>query len=334
MVFLTACAQPVKEADAGEEQTEKDDKIEIGITFDTFIMERWQRDRDVFVSTARSLGAEVNVQNANGDTSVQLDQIDYFIEKGMDVIVIVATDGYSLQEAVKKAHDKGIKVICYDRLIVDGGSDLYVSFDNGRVGELMGESIIKELPEGGNIIMIKGPEKDYNVSLVEEGFDRTIKGHNINVVAEHNVSEWKSEEASDYLSEKDSLMTSISAIMCGNDALAGGAVRYLSERRLASKILVTGQDADLDACQRIVEGTQLMTVYKPIEILAQRAAECAVVLAKGEELTGDDLSVLNDGKSDIPYVSIEPVMVTKDNLDEVIIDSGFHLKEDVYLNVR
>ena len=100
------------------------------------------------------------------------------------------------------------------------------------------------------------------------------------------------------------------------------------------KIMVTGQDADLEACQRIVEGTQIMTVYKPVEKLARRAAECALALAKGEELIGDDVGTIDNGKGEVPYVKLEPIKVTKENMDETIISSGFHMKEEVYLNVK
>ena len=104
--------------------------------------------------------------------------------------------------------------------------------------------------------------------------------------------------------------------------------------RLAGDMLVTGQDADLEACQRIVEGTQLMTVYKPVERLAQKAAECAIKLAKDETLEKEpDYSLMDDGTYDVPCIALEPIMVTEDNIDEIIIGSGFHLKEDVYLNV-
>ena len=107
----------------------------------------------------------------------------------------------------------------------------------------------------------------------------------------------------------------------------------LAEKRMAGRILVVGQDADLEACQRIVEGTQLMTVYKPVEKLAQRAAECTVALVQNETIVGEDVTTLNNGKYQIPYVALKPVCVTEDNINEVIINSGFHLKEDVYLNV-
>lgn len=138
IVVLTLCgcgkAESSREDDAGEEE-----KIQIGMSFDSFVIERWQRDRDIFVSVAKEMGAEVNVQNANGVVEEQKKQIDYFIQKGMDVIVIIAIDPASLRESVKKAKEAGIRVVSYDRLIDDADVDLYISFDNEMVGGDDGE---------------------------------------------------------------------------------------------------------------------------------------------------------------------------------------------------
>ena len=129
---------------------EKDDKIQIGMSFDSFVIERWQRDRDVFVSTAKELGAEVNVQNANGDIEEQKKHIDYFIEKDVDAIVVICIDSYGLQEQVKKAMDAGIIVVAYDRMITNANTDLYISFDNSMVGSMMGEALVKNGVGGGD----------------------------------------------------------------------------------------------------------------------------------------------------------------------------------------
>ena len=131
----------------------------------------------------------------------------------------------------------------------------------------------------------------------------------------------------------------IAGIMCGNDDLASQAIRALSEHRLAGQVTVVAQDADLAACQRIVEGTQEMTVYKPIEQEANTAAEFAVALGKGEDITSGEgeykaVETFNDGTYDIPYYKIDPIAVTAENMDKVIIDGGFHTREDVYLNIR
>lgn len=323
---------------AGAESTEPDvvddEKIQIGITFDTFILERWQRDRDVFVSAAEELDAQVNVQNANGDIDRQRDQIDYFIEKGMDVIVViqVADDNKTLKRAIDRAHNAGIPVVAYDRLILDADVDLYISFDNERVGELMADHMIQQVGENGTVVQICGPLSDNNVSMVMKGFEDEVKKRGMTIVETDYCSGWMSEYAFEYASDFLTSNPAPSGFMCGNDALAGNVIRALSESRLAGKVCVVGQDADLDACQRIVEGTQSMTVYKPIEKLARRAAELSVALAKGKKI----LSVvnrINDGTYDVPYEKITPVAVTAENMDQVITGK-YHEEADIYRNVR
>ncbi|MBO4375024.1 MAG: substrate-binding domain-containing protein [Lachnospiraceae bacterium] len=328
-VMLFGCSSGVETDDQQKKTGGKDSPIEIGVTFDSFVIERWERDRDIFVTTAKDMGAEVNVQNANGDVNRQKDQIRYFTEKGVDVIVIVAVDSNAITSEVREAKAKNIPVIAYDRLIRNAGADLYISFDNEMVGHYMAKALLTTLSGKGRILKINGPAKDNNVSLVNKGFDDTMAGRNIIVEDEYYASEWNGEEAFKYLEEHQTLADSVDGVMCGNDTLAGQAVRYYSVKRKAGQVAVVGQDADLDACQRVVEGTQTMTVYKPIEKLAKKAAECAVKLASGEKPDTED--TIEDGRYSVPYVKIDPVAVTKDNMDEVIIDSGFHLKEDVYL---
>ena len=332
IMFLCCCSSATEDNREPEKQDESDDDIQIGIAFDSFLIERWERDRDIFVSRARDLGATVNVQNANGDVEKQKAQIKYLTDKNMDVIVLIAVDSSALSKEVQEARNAGIKVIAYDRLVTDAPLDLYISFDNETVGRYMADAIIDKLPSGGKVIKINGPAKDNNVLLVNEGFDKEIRGHGINVIDTYYATEWKGEEAFNYLSENPEKADRADAVMCGNDSLAGQAVRYYSEKRRAGKIPVVGQDADLDACQRIVEGTQTMTVYKSIEQLAKKAAESAVSLAKGNSVAG--ISTMENGDYEVPYLSIAPIMVTKDNIDSVIIDSGFHLREDVYLKER
>lgn len=333
LTVTSACG--TKQQTAHKSGKAEDKKIQIGMCFDSFVIERWQRDRDVFVSMAKELGADVNIQNANGDVEEQKKQIEYFIKKGMDAIVIVCIDSESLEDSVKKAQDAGIKIIAYDRLIQDANVDLYISFDNEKVGSMMGDAMVKAGLVNGKVIMICGSTSDSNVAMVEKGFEDVMSENGNTIIDKVYADGWKAELASDYIYNNLDIVTEADAIMCGNDDLASRAVHALAEKRMAGKKLVTGQDADLEACQRIVEGTQLMTVYKPIEKLAQKTAECAVRMCKGEEMEPgtNELSTINDGTYDVPYLSIEPVSVTEKNMDEVIIKSGFHLKEDVYLNV-
>ncbi|MDD6810394.1 MAG: substrate-binding domain-containing protein [Lachnospiraceae bacterium] len=331
MIALTGCASANNNSAVADTQEEQ--KIQIGMSFDSFVIERWQRDRDVFVSTAKELGAEVNVQNANGNLEEQKKQIDYFIKKGMDVIVIICIDSDGLKESVAKAKEEGIKVIAYDRLITDADVDLYITFDNTMVGSMMAEALVDNGLEGGSVLMLGGSPTDSNVPLVETGFKNVMKENNVRILDSIHAEGWRAELAADYIYEHMDIVSQADAIMCGNDNIASRVVPALAEKRLAGKVLVVGQDADLEACQRIVEGTQVMTVYKPVEKLAQRAAECAVTVAKGEKIEGEDVTTINNGKYIVPYVGLEPISVTEENINEVIINSGFHLKEDVYLNV-
>lgn len=300
----------------------------IGLSFDSFVIERWTRDRDVFVSAANELGAEVNVQSAGGDVDVQISHIKHFIDIGVDAIVIITADAVRLADILKEAKNKGIPVICYDRLVMNCNADLYISFNNETVGKEMANAICSKVPDGGTIVEIMGPESDNNVSQVMAGFDSVCQEHNMKISLKYNCENWRPELAYEFVNAHFDEISKADAIMCGNDALAGEAIHALAERGYAGKIFVTGQDGDLEACQRLVEGTQLVTVYKPVDVLARKAARYAVQLANGENI--DATETFFDGSQQIPYVAIEPSGVTVDNLDKIIIDSGFHLRDDVY----
>nr|WP_243117104.1 substrate-binding domain-containing protein [Lacrimispora algidixylanolytica] len=329
---MVGCREDVAQVDKEAGQEEGDKPLQIGLSIDSFVIERWIRDRDVFVSTAKELGAEVNVQNANGDVNEQIEQIKYFIKKRMDVIVVVAGDSEALSDVLKKAKEAGIKTVSYDRLIKNAGADIYISFDNEEVGRLMAKSLNQKIPEGGKVFMIQGPQTDNNVRLIRNGFDLEIN-KNLEVVYENNCDGWIAENAYNYAKEALEEHPDVKGIMCGNDDLATQVFRALSEDRLAGKVYLVGQDGDLMACQRIMEGTQTMTAFKYVEEEARLGAEYAVKLGRGEPLEGVKKTIY-DGTYEVPYLELSPVAVNKENMDSVIIKGGFHSKEDVYLNVK
>ncbi|MEN6593508.1 MAG: substrate-binding domain-containing protein [Clostridiaceae bacterium] len=314
-----------------ENENGGEEKPLIGMSLDSFLIERWQRDRDIFVSTASELGAEVNVQIANGDVNEQVSQIEYFIKKDVDAIVVVAVDCYGLSDIVKKAHDAGILVISYDRLIMNADSDLYISFDNEMVGTMMAEALVANMPAGSNILSICGSPTDQNVAQANRGFDAVIEKSDLTVIVQEYAPNWLAETAYNVVNQAIADGLTFDGVRCGNDDLASQAFLALSEHRLASKVALVGQDADLAACQRIVEGTQVMTVYKPVEKLAKEAAEIVVEMISGKPL--ETTATIFDGIYDVPYEKLVPIMVTRDNIDEVIIDGGFHRREQVYLNM-
>ena len=326
--FLTGCTGSNVSTQEPDKQ-EDPDKMVIGMSFDSFLIERWQRDRDVFVDTCKELGARVNVQNANGDVETQISQIRYLISKKVNAIVIVGIDADALSDVCSEARDAGIPIIAYDRMIHNGGASLYISFDNRQVGQLMGEGLAKELSDSDKVLMLAGPTEDPNVGELGDGFESVMKEKGIEIVDKMHCDGWKPELAAEYINENIDLLDEVDGIMCGNDNIATAVYRVLAERRRAGRIKLVGQDADLEACQRIVQGTQVMTVYKPVEKEAKAAAEYACKLAAGESLP--DLDTKLDGTYLVPYVLLDPIAVDKNNIDETVIDAGFHLKEDVYL---
>lgn len=339
MLALCMAGCGTQKQETVKQETTEEEKLQIGLSFDSFVIERWLRDRDMFVSTAQSMGADVNVQVAGGDVDEQISQIEYFIQKEMDVIVIIPIDGEALCDVVKEAKNKGIKVVCYDRMIANADADLYITIDNEMVGTLMGEALIKACPDGGNIFAINGSPTDKNVEEVQQGFQKALKGSGLKIVYTGYCDNWLAELAASHVNKGLQVTDDIVGVMCGNDDLASQAVKVLAENRLAGQVAVVAQDAELAACQRIVEGTQTMTVYKPIEQEASTAAVLAVELGKGTDITSGDCEIqvtetTDDGSGVIPYYKIAPIAVNAENMDEVIIDGGFHTKEDVYLNIK
>lgn len=308
--------------------------IRVGFSMGSTVQERWQRDRDIFVARARELGAEVLVQNANNDHEEQMRQVRDLIEQGIDILVIIPHDALASAEAVRLASRAGIKVISYDRLIRNGGADLYISFDNVKVGEYKAKALLEKVPRG-NYVIIRGAPTDYNSDMLYQGYmnvlSEPISNGDVKIVAEAPAHDWAYEEAFKLVEKTLERGVEIDAIVAANDTLADAAIEALSEKRLAGKVAVVGQDADLSACQRVVEGTQLMTVYKPIDRLAKAAAEAAVKMVKGEDLGIEE--TIFDGTYQVPYRKLDPIPVTKENMIDTIIKDSFHRLEDIFINV-
>lgn len=308
-------------------------KLKIGLSMDTLKEERWQYDRDLFVARAKELGAEVLVQAANSNDAMQNSQAENLITQGVKVLVVIPHNGKSAATIVESAHKAGVPVIAYDRLIMDSDLDLYISFDNVKVGELQADYLVKRRPKG-NYVLIGGAPTDNNAKLFRQGQMNVLKPYvkrgDIKVVADQWANDWLPVEA---LKHMENALTKnknqVDAVVASNDGTAGGAIQALNEQKLAGKVLVSGQDADLAGCQRIVAGTQSMTVYKPIKSLATRAAEVAVAMAKGEGAPAATQKVNNNFK-EVPSVLLEPIQVDKANLDATVIADGYQKKEEVY----
>jgi D-xylose transport system substrate-binding protein len=311
----------------------------IGLSLDTLKEERWQRDRDNFVKKAAVLHADVKVQSANGDDVRQVSDVQSLITEGVDVIVIAPHNGDAMAKAVNLAHEAGIPVLSYDRLIRGCDLDLYMTFDNFHVGELQAQFLVDALAKAGpgkkRIIRLYGAKTDNNAVVFKAGQDKVLKplidSGAIEVVHEDWVEDWKPENAKKVANAGlNKAGHNFDAILASNDGTAGGAIQALLEEGLAGKVLVTGQDADLAACQRIVAGTQSMTIYKPLQNLADRAAEYAVKLAQHRPVIA--AGSYDNGQVQVPTVLLDVIAVTKDNLRETVIKDGFHRAEEIYGN--
>ncbi|RAK07189.1 xylose-binding protein [Halanaerobium saccharolyticum] len=311
------------------------DGITIGLSMDNLRLERWQHDRDIFVERAEELGAEVLVQSANGDDMVQLSQAENLITQGIDVLVVVPHNGQVMGSIVREAHANDVPVLAYDRMLMDSEVDYYLSFDNVRVGELQAEFLVERQPEG-KYFLLGGSPTDNNAKLFREGQMNVLQPYidegKIEVVGDQWAKDWLPQEA---LSIIENALTAnnndIDVIVASNDSTAGGAIEALAEQGLAGEVLVSGQDADLAAVQRVVEGTQTMTIYKPIQNLATSGAEIAVKMARGEEVETN--GAINNGEYDVPSILLTPVQVHKGNMVDTVIEDGFHEMEEVYKNV-
>ncbi len=328
-VFISNGCNWLKNADSEPEKTYK-----IGFAMATLREERWRRDRDYFLERIKELHAEVLFQNANNDHEQQMRQVEYLLSQKIDVLIIVPHNLEAAAYAVQLAKKAGVKVISYDRLIRNANLDLYISFDNIKVGEYMAEYMVNQLPRGRYVI-INGAPSDNNCYMFNQGYKNVFNNYIVNkkieIVFEGWAEDWRPEQAYQYIQNLLDQGKKFDAVIAANDALASAVIEALSEWRLAGKVLVAGHDADLSGCQRIVEGTQLLTIYKPIRQLAYRAADLALALAKGQEIKTNYEPIFN-GKHFIPSEIINPIPIDKNNMD-IILNDHFHRIEDIYLNL-
>jgi len=329
--ILSGCVEAPTSGTASRTRAEGD-PVRIGFSMDTLKEERWQRDKRLVEQRAQELGAVLDVQVANGDDAVQTKQAENLLIKGVDVLIVAPHNGEIAASIVEAAHRRGVPVIAYDRMIRNADVDLYVSHQVERIGEMQAQYALERVPKG-NYVLIGGSPTDYNALLIRRGqmniLQPAVDRGDVKIISEQYAREWKAEEA---LRITEDALTrtgnNIQAIVASNDGTAGGAISALQAANLGGKVLVTGQDAQKDAIQRIVAGTQTMTIYKQIQPLAFAAVDAAIKLANGEKVETSD--AINNGKIDVPSILLDPIVVDKETVDQTVIADGYHSREDVY----
>ena len=305
--------------------------LKIGFLMDSLKIERWQTDLDKFQKRATELGAQVLVETAEGDDGLQLQQAQKLLAAGVKALVLVPHDAEKAVRIVNAAKAKRVPLICYERLVRDPDVSFYIGVDASAVGFLQASSLTQRAPKG-NYVVIGGSPKDSNAITLHETQMRVLKPlvdrGDIKIVSDTWSKDWDPLEAYAHMSAAiESTKGDIAAVVAANDGTAGGVIQALEEHKLAGKVLVSGQDADLAAIIRILEGTQTMTVYKPIGAQAKVAAEAAVAAAKGEPVKTTSGFKVGDGS--IPAIFLPPVVVTKGNVKETVIKDGFQNLETI-----
>ncbi len=347
VLLSAACVQPSTEqtgatntaGGAANKPADPNKKVKIGFAMATVKEERWQRDQDAFKAHCVKMNVDCVVTVANNSADRQSNDVENLLTQGIDVLVIAPQDAKQAASMVDKAKAQGVPVISYDRLINSDKLDLYISHQVPVIGRKIAEYALANAPEG-NYVMVYGASTDNNAVIMEKEQLAVLKpatdSKKISIVANQFITDWKPEEAlkmaENALTQNDD---NIKAFVVSNDGMAGGVVAALEKRGLAGKILVTGQDAQKDALQRIAEGKQSMTVYKPIIPLASGAVEAAIKLAKKESLADAKpfTTKVNDKDLTVPAILLEVQVVEKGNLMTTVIKDGFVSYEDVYANV-
>ena len=315
----------------------EDDVIKVGVSFGTLQEERWDAERERMLEMAdEDPNLEVIYTDADTDANLQNDQIENMLSQDIDVLVIGPQDSEAAAAGVEAAKEMGVPVVSYCRVVNSDQIDVIVSYDYVTIGEENMKMALEAVPSG-NYMLVNGHDADSVPHDENTGYhhiiDEYVERGDVTIVFDNYIENWSPDEA---MATVENILTQydndIQAIICNNDGMAGGAVQALIAQGLEGQVYVAGMDAELAACQRIAEGTQSATVITGYDDLAEAVIKAAVELAKGEELSDITGTTEVMGK-EIPTIACAPVVVTKDNLKETVIDSGFRALEDVFANV-
>lgn len=307
-------------------------KPKIGFLLPNLLHDRYQKEKIFFSDRINSLGGEAIIESANNDDKIQIQQTNNLIKKDISVLVVNSVNLYTAAAIVRAAHEKGIMVIAYDRLICNSDVDYYLSFDNEKVGKLMADYAINKIPDGKYLIF-GGDRSDLNAVLVNTGqlksLEPLISSGKIKIDYNVYIEDWSEENAGHELKRYLNLSNSKpDVILSSFDGMSNGIIKTLKEFGFEGQVLVTGQDAELEACKNIVNGFQTMTVYKPIKKLAYTAAELSMKLVHTKSLTETNSKIFN-GFKDVPSVLLEPISVDKENLVSTVIADGYLSASDI-----
>jgi D-xylose transport system substrate-binding protein len=287
-------------------------------------------DRPIFEKKVKELCADCKVlySNADQDAAKQQNQVESALTQGANVLVLDAVDAAAVAPLVNQAKQKNLPVIAYDRLISGIGYEYYVSFDNVKVGEVQGEALLGELSKRGStdkgqIVVINGSPTDPSAGDYKKGAHQALDGK-VKIGREFDTPDWSPDQAQTQMEQAITALgrDQIVGVYSANDGMAGGAIAAMKRAGYATLPPITGQDAELAAVQRIITGEQTMTIYLNIRAQAEKSAELAVALAKGEKPSAP--TSVDNGTAKIPSFLLDPIAVSKDKIKDTIVKDGFY----------
>lgn len=299
---------------------------------------RWESaDRPLLQAAFDAAGIEADIQNANGDKAKFATIADQMLASGVDALLIVDLDSESGSAVIKKAAAQGVPVIDYDRLTLGGGANYYVSFDNVAVGTAIGEGLVKCLQDAGvkdgPVALLNGSPTDNNATLFKQGYQTAIEAAGYTIAADQSVPDWDNTKAGTIFEQMYTKANGdFVGVASANDGLGGAVVAVLDRNGQAGKIPTTGQDATVEGLQRVLLGTQCMTVYKAIKKEAEAASALAIALIKGDQAAADALATGKTADSvsgqDVASVLLVPQGITAETVKDVVAD-GFANAADI-----
>ncbi|MFJ8637041.1 sugar ABC transporter substrate-binding protein [Streptomyces sp. NPDC093568] len=336
---LAACGALGVSGDSSEASPTKGNDITVGLLLPETANTRYDKfDYPIIKNKVAELTdkqGEVVYRNADASASKQATQLQQMIDDQVDVILLDAVDSHAIAGGVKKAKDAGIPVIAYDRL-AEGPIDAYVSFDNELVGEVQGRSLLEamgEIDSSDKIIMMNGSPTDPNAKQFKAGALSELKG-SVDIAKSYDTKDWKPENAEANMAEaiKSVGLNNIKGVYSANDGMAAGVIKALESAGVTKLPPITGQDAELDAVQRILAGEQFMSVYKSYPQEAESAAEMAVAKVQGHDIQFDSLTqdqVDSPTNKDIPALLVPVVALTEKNIKETVLADGIYQVSDI-----
>lgn len=320
VILLSSCSQ--------------NENYKIGFLYSSEVTKRFVIEGNYFKERATELGAEVQIDNGNGNEALQYDKAIEMFDSGIDALILIAINANSAAAIVREGQSRGVKVIAYNRIIFNCEPDLFISGDTKQLGQLMVNEVLKKRKEG-KVIILGGDKYDRNAIGLMNSIDEEIKPYvesgAFKILYKTYIEEWSDKNTEYEMRQFMSLRhEKPDIVFSGFDGMSDAVIKILEDNNMLDGVLITGQDAEITGIKNIIAGKQLMTAYHPLKKNAYTAAEQTIQMLEGKEIDEELLSFTNNGTADIPTIKIPSIPITKDNIDKELIKTGVYTKQEVY----